>query len=121
MARLTSYDLNFRSSLWVSIWRHREIVKRSIVRWRRSSTVMIGNEEDFTACLGLHVEGLDDQMKDLPIEGYEKMIAQATSDFPNFQAIATTLRTVKTASINDWCRHFVVCWGASSSRTSRES
>ena len=68
---------------------------------------MIGNEEDFTACLGLHVEGLDDQMKALPIEGYKKMIAQAISEFPNFQAIATTLRTVKTASVNDWG---ALCW-----------
>ena len=68
---------------------------------------MIGNEEDFTACLGLHVEGLDDQMKELPIEGYKKMIAQAISEFPNFQAIAITLRTVKTASINDWG---ALCW-----------
>ena len=46
-------------------------------------------------------------MKELPIEGYKKMIAQAISEFPNFQAIATTLRTVKTASINDWG---ALCW-----------
>ncbi len=46
-------------------------------------------------------------MKELPIEGYKKMIEQAISDFPNFQAIATTLRTVKTASINDWG---ALCW-----------
>jgi 2-dehydro-3-deoxygluconokinase len=46
-------------------------------------------------------------MKELPIEGYRKMIAQATSDFPNFQAIATTLRTVKTATVNDWG---ALCW-----------
>ena len=35
------------------------------------------------------------------------MIDQATSQFPNFQAIATTLRTVRTASVNDWG---ALCW-----------
>lgn len=103
---ITSYDLNFRASLWASFGgkENCQKVNRALAPY---VDVMIGNEEDFTACLGLHVEGLDDQMKELPIEGYKKMIAQATSDFPNFQAIATTLRTVKTASINDWG---ALCW-----------
>ena len=103
---VTSYDLNFRSSLWSAFGG-----KESCQRVNRSLApfvdVMIGNEEDFTACLGLKVEGLDEQMTELPIEGYKKMIEQAISDFPNFQAIATTLRTVKTASINDWG---ALCW-----------
>ena len=30
------------------------------------------------------------------------MIEKATSDFPNFKVIATTLRAVKSANINDW-------------------
>jgi 2-dehydro-3-deoxygluconokinase len=103
---ITSYDLNFRSSLWSSFGgkENCQKVNRSLAPY---VDVMVGNEEDFTACLGLHVEGLDDQMKELPIEGYKKMIAQATSQFPNFQAIATTLRTVKTATINDWG---ALCW-----------
>lgn len=103
---ITSYDLNFRASLWASFGgkENCQKVNRALAPY---VDVMIGNEEDFTACLGLHVEGLDDQMKELPIEGYKKMIAQAISDFPNFQAIATTLRTVKTASINDWG---ALCW-----------
>lgn len=103
---ITSYDLNFRSSLW-SAFGGKENCQKVNRKLAPYVDVMIGNEEDFTACLGLHVEGLDDQMKELPIEGYKKMIAQATSDFPNFQAIATTLRTVKTASINDWG---ALCW-----------
>jgi 2-dehydro-3-deoxygluconokinase len=103
---VTSYDLNFRSSLWKAFGgkENCQKVNRQLAPF---VDVMIGNEEDFTACLGLHVEGLDDQMKELPIEGYRKMIAQATSDFPNFQAIATTLRTVKTATVNDWG---ALCW-----------
>jgi 2-dehydro-3-deoxygluconokinase len=103
---ITSYDLNFRSSLWKSFGGQEacQKINRDIAPF---VDVMIGNEEDFTACLGLHVEGLDDQMKELPIEGYKKMIDQATSLFPNFQAIATTLRTVKTATVNDWG---ALCW-----------
>ena len=30
------------------------------------------------------------------------MIAQAVAKYPNFQATATTLRTVKSATVNDW-------------------
>lgn len=103
---ITSYDLNFRSSLWKDFGGQEacQKVNRELAPF---VDVMIGNEEDFTACLGLHVEGLGDQMKELPIEGYRQMIDQATSQFPNFKAIATTLRTVRTATINDWG---ALCW-----------
>ena len=103
---ITSYDLNFRSSLWKDFGGQEECqkVNRELAPY---VDVMIGNEEDFTACLGLHVEGLGDQMKELPIEGYRKMIDQAIGLFPNFKAIATTLRTVRTATINDWG---ALCW-----------
>jgi len=36
--------------------------------------VMIGNEEDFTACLGFDVDGNDNELKKLNLEGYERMI-----------------------------------------------
>ena len=35
------------------------------------------------------------------------MISQVVKEFPNFKATATTLRTVKTASLNDWG---AICW-----------
>lgn len=69
--------------------------------------VMIGNEEDFTACLGLEVEGNDKDLKSLNMDGYYKMIQAATKAYPNFKVIATTLRTVKTATVNDWK---AICW-----------
>ena len=69
--------------------------------------VMIGNEEDFTACLGLQIEGNDENLKELNLDGYYKMIAEAAKQYPNFKAIATTLRTVKTATVNDWK---AICW-----------
>jgi len=103
---ITSYDLNYRASLWEDFGgkaRCQE-VNREI---GTMVDVMIGNEEDFTACLGLQVEGVDEHLKELPVDGYKKMIEQATREFPNFQAIATTLRAVKTASVNDWG---ALCW-----------
>ena len=64
--------------------------------------VMIGNEEDFTACLGFEIEGNDENLKSLNLDGYKKMINEAAKTYPNFKAVATTLRTVKTATVNDW-------------------
>lgn len=101
-----SYDLNFRSSLWNAYGGKAscQAVNRKIAPL---VDVMIGNEEDFTACLDLNVSGTDEDLKQLPVEAYKSMIDEATRQFPNFQAIATTLRTVKTASINDWG---ALCW-----------
>lgn len=115
---VTSYDLNFRSSLWKDFG-GKEACQKVNRELAPLVDVMIGNEEDFTACLGLEVEGLGDQMKELPLDGYKKMIEQATSQFPNFKAIATTLRTVHTATVNDWG---ALCWsdGVLNEATHRE-
>ncbi|MBR8534032.1 sugar kinase [Carboxylicivirga sediminis] len=98
---IVSYDLNYRPSLWKSIGGERKAqeVNREIAKY---VDVMIGNEEDFTACLGLEIEGNDQDLKELDIEGYKVMIKSAIEAFPNFSVIATTLRTVKSATINSW-------------------
>ncbi|MFN3167172.1 MAG: sugar kinase [Phycisphaeraceae bacterium] len=103
---ITSYDLNYRPSLWQSIGgkaRAQEVNRRLAKR----VDVMIGNEEDFTACLGLTVEGVDEHHAQLPIAGYQRMIERAVAEYPNFRATATTLRTVKSATVNDWG---ALCW-----------
>jgi len=103
---LVSYDLNYRPSLWKGFGgldKCREI-NREIAQY---VDVMIGNEEDFTACLGLEVEGVDDNLTELDVSGFQTMIQQAVSEFPNFLATATTLRGVKTATVNDWG---AMCW-----------
>ena len=103
---LTSYDLNYRKSLWQSIGgceKARE-VNREIAQY---VDVMIGNEEDFTAALGIEVDGVDKNLTNLPVESYKKMISKAVSCYPNFKAVATTLRSVKSASTNDWS---AICW-----------
>jgi 2-dehydro-3-deoxygluconokinase len=96
-----SYDLNYRDSLWKSIGgkaRAREVNRElaSLV------DVMIGNEEDFTACLGFEVEGLDEHHSKLDVGNFRKMIERAVGEFPNFKVVATTLRNAKTATVNDW-------------------
>lgn len=98
---IVSYDLNYRPSLWKSIGGQEKAqeVNKKIAPY---IDVMIGNEEDFTACLGFEIEGNDKNLKHLSIEGYEKMLGEVTKVYPNFKVIATTLRTVKSASVNDW-------------------
>jgi 2-dehydro-3-deoxygluconokinase len=98
---IISYDLNFRPSLWKS---HGGTEKAIEVNRRIAKLVdvMIGNEEDFTAALGMRVEGLDEQLSALDPDNFKKMIQEAVSLFPNFRVVATTLRTAKTANINDW-------------------
>jgi 2-dehydro-3-deoxygluconokinase len=102
-----SYDLNYRPSLWKNIGgqkRAREI-NREIARY---VDVMLGNEEDFTACLGFEVEGVDKHISKIDVRAFQKMIKQAVKAFPNFKVVATTLRTVKSATRNDWG---AICWG----------
>jgi 2-dehydro-3-deoxygluconokinase len=103
---VVSYDLNYRPSLWKAIGgkaKAQEVNKRLAP----FVDVMIGNEEDFTACLGLEVEGVDENLSRLQTAGFKKMIEKAVHTYPNFKVVATTLRTVKSASINDWG---AICW-----------
>jgi 2-dehydro-3-deoxygluconokinase len=103
---VTSYDLNYRASLWKSIGGQAKAqeVNREIAKY---VDVMIGNEEDFTAALGIAVEGVDANMTTLPVDGFRRMIETAVATYPNFKAVATTLRSVTSATVNDWS---ALCW-----------
>ena len=103
---IVSYDLNYRPSLWNAIGGH---AKAQEVNRRIASNVdvMIGNEEDFTACLGFEVEGVDENISNIEIDSFKNMINRAVSEFTNFKATATTLRAVRTATVNDWG---AICW-----------
>jgi 2-dehydro-3-deoxygluconokinase len=98
---IVSYDLNYRESLWKSIGgkARAQEVNRELAPL---VDVMLGNEEDFTACLGLEVAGMDEHHSKLDVESFRRMIQRATAEFPNFKVVATTLRNAKTASVNDW-------------------
>ena len=98
---IISYDLNYRPSLWKRLGGQEaaQAINREIASY---VDVMIGNEEDFTACLGYEVEGVDDNLTELEHAGFARMIERVTTDYPNLQAVATTLRGVHTATVNDW-------------------
>jgi len=98
---IISYDLNYRASLWNDIGGQDKAMKvnRTIAPL---VDVMIGNEEDFSSALGFEVPGLDADCSKLDPTNFKKMITQAVKMFPNFKAVATTLRTAKTATRNDW-------------------
>jgi 2-dehydro-3-deoxygluconokinase len=98
---VVSYDLNYRPSLWKSIGgkARAQEVNREIAG---SIDVMIGNEEDFTASLGFEVAGGDESLAALDTGSFAAMIETAAQAYPNFAVIGTTLRTVRSATINDW-------------------
>ena len=98
---VVSYDLNYRPSLWKAIGGQAKAqeVNREIAK---HIDVMIGNEEDFTASLGFEVEGVDENLSALEVDKFAAMIEQAAAAYPNFKVIGTTMRTVHSASINDW-------------------
>lgn len=100
---IVSYDLNYRASLWNAIGGKEKAqeVNKEIAKY---VDVIIGNEEEFTACLGFEIESND---KNLDVDEYKKMIQKVVKEYPNLKVVATTLRKVKTATINDWS---AICW-----------
>jgi 2-dehydro-3-deoxygluconokinase len=98
---VVSYDLNYRPSLWKSIGgqKRAQEVNREIAKF---VDVMIGNEEDFTVCLGFKVAGADEHLLRIDVTAFKKMIEAAVKAYPNFKAAATTLRSAQTATVNDW-------------------
>ena len=103
---IVSYDLNYRPSLWKSIGGQKKAqeVNRQIAP---HVDVMIGNEEDFTACLGFEVAGIDENLSHIDVTAFQQMIEMAVREFPNFRVTATTLRAVQSATRNDWR---AICW-----------
>jgi 2-dehydro-3-deoxygluconokinase len=96
-----SYDLNYRDSLWKSIGgkARAQEVNRELVR---KVDLLLGNEEDFSAMLGIALEGVSEDFAELPVPSYERMLRDVAAAYPNLKLIATTLRTAHTASRNAW-------------------
>jgi len=98
---IISYDLNYRASLWESFGGSKA-AQRINKKIANHVDVMIGNEEDFSACLGFQVKGVDKDLKSLPINGFKSMVNDVSNEYQNLKVIGTTLRSVKNAGINDW-------------------
>ena len=101
-----SYDLNYRDSLWRAVGGKAQArkVNRSLMPF---VDVLFGNEEDFSAALGFELENVDDQFRALPTAAFRTMIGNVVKEFPNIKAVATTLRTSTSASVNGWG---AICW-----------
>jgi 2-dehydro-3-deoxygluconokinase len=98
---IVSYDLNYRPSLWKGIGgktRAQEVNRRLAPL----VDVMIGNEEDFTASLGFTVPDTAETLDELDVANFRRMIDDVAKEFDNLDVVATTLRTVRTATVNDW-------------------
>lgn len=98
---VVSYDLNYRESLWKGVGGKEQAqqVNRELVK---IVDVLLGNEEDFTACLGYEVEGVDASFSQLDTGSFRRMIERVLTEYPSIKAVATTLRVAKTATVNDW-------------------
>jgi 2-dehydro-3-deoxygluconokinase len=106
---VVSYDLNYRPSLWKAIGgqSRAQQVNRQIAPL---VDVMIGNEQDFTDALGFEVEGVNEGLTNLEAHAFAAMIDRVADAYSNLKVIATTMRGVRTASINDWG---ALAWSAS--------
>ena len=96
-----SYDLNYRPSLWKSIGGQKKAqeVNQKLVNY---VDVLIGNEEDFTESLGFEVKGQTSNYAEINKDSYAHMVKKVVATYPNLEIVATTLRKVHTASLNDW-------------------
>jgi 2-dehydro-3-deoxygluconokinase len=105
---IISYDLNYRPSIWKGLG-GQTAAQEVNRRLARHVDVMIGNEEDFTASLGFAVAGTNQSFTDLQVDNFKTMIGEVTAEFTNLRVVATTLRAVRSATINDWG---AVAWSA---------
>ena len=93
----TSFDLNFRSTLWTS-----EQAQATMKRVMPYVDVIIGNEEDFEKMLGIKAEDTGSHYSKIDPENYKAVAQKVREAYPNVIAVGTTLREVKTALLNDW-------------------
>jgi 2-dehydro-3-deoxygluconokinase len=98
---IVSYDLNFRPSLWTATGGTQRAaeVNRGLIE---HVDVLLGNEEDLSAGLGYELEGIDEHLQELDPDAYRRLLQEVIELNPQLSIVATTLRQVRTATINDW-------------------
>ncbi len=100
-----SYDLNYRPSLWQERkgFAGAQALNRQLAPY---IDVMIGVLSDTPPSAGAPLQGSEDifSAEDAALR---PAIERLTSEFPNLQTIAATLRRVHTAGVNDWGS---LCW-----------
>lgn len=96
-----SYDLNYRPSLWKENG-GQEAARKMNRDLMPFVDVLFGNEEDFSAALGFEIPGGDEGFSEINTDSYKKMTQNVVATFPNIQAIVTSLRSVRSATVNAW-------------------
>lgn len=98
---IVSYDLNYRPSIWQAQGGQAQAqeVNRRLVGL---VDVLVGNEEDFTAALGFPVPDVGADLAGLDPAKFEAMIGAVSTAYPQLRVVATTLREVRSATVNDW-------------------
>jgi 2-dehydro-3-deoxygluconokinase len=91
-----SMDLNYRAKLWST--ERAQSVMRPLAAM---ADVLIANEEDIQACLGLTVRGADVTGGHLDVDGYRDVAERVAKEFGVTQ-VAITLRESFSASRNGW-------------------
>jgi len=91
-----SIDLNYRKKLW-SEAEAQETMRPLAAR----ADVLIANEEDIQACLGVQVAGADVVAGALDVDGYRETARSVSREF-GIPFIAITLRESVSASRNGW-------------------
>lgn len=94
-----SFDLNYRASFWKGREKELSAIFKEIASL---ADVLVGNEEDFQLCLGIH--GPEAGGKDLAskMESFKDMIGRVKKEYPGTSVFATTLRQVINANNHFW-------------------
>ena len=93
----TSFDLNFRSTLWTPAQ-----AQEAMAKAMPYIDVLIGNEEDFETMLGIKADETTQTYSKLDPMNYKAVAQKVCQRYPNVKTVGTTLREVKTATVNDW-------------------
>jgi 2-dehydro-3-deoxygluconokinase len=64
--------------------------------------LVVGNEEDYAAALGLPLAAAEGDYSELDPAAYELMLGEVTSRYPGLRVAAVTLRRALSATRNDW-------------------
>jgi 2-dehydro-3-deoxygluconokinase len=98
---VVSYDVNVRDSLWKGYGSNERAIEvnRNLVSL---SDVVFGNEKNFATALGIENTPSGATSADFSETSDVQSLRAVASEFPGVRIVASTVRTIETASRNDW-------------------
>ena len=103
---IVSYDVNVRASLWADAQgadRAIEVNRRLI----KHCDVVFGSEKNLIEALDIEVARADPTDESTSTTEESAVLNAVAAEFPDLRVIASTVRTIQSASRNDWGG---VCW-----------